>query len=205
MAERAHPDIKGFQKKYSLVLKNGFIPTIINASPYSEAFYWRYNWANNFCKNKSVLEVPCGMGWGTSLLKKADSIIGVDISEEAINEAKLKYGNSRLQFQVGSMEKLPFADNSFDIVLCLEGIEHVDENIGKKFIAEASRVLKPKGTLLVSSPRHKTKEHSGNPYHIIEYRLPHLIEVMSNNFLINSVLRRSVDDLNVYFIAAENK
>ncbi len=204
MAERASPDIKGFKKTFKIIKGKYFLPKLqLYSTPYSEAFYWRYHWANKFCKNKYVLEIPCGMGWGTSLLKSTKKIYGVDISEEAIDEAIKKYKSNKIDFSVGSMEKLDFKDHRFNIVVCLEGIEHVDKQIGKKFIMEAHRVLKKDGLLLVSSPRHTTKEHSGNPYHIYEYHLHELIELLSGFFIVNSSVRRSVDDLNVFYIVAQ--
>ena len=206
MAERASPDIKGFKKTFKIVRGKYNIPRIQRYStPYSEAFFWRYKWANKFCNNKNVLEVPCGMGWGTSLLNRAKTINGIDISEAAINEAKLRYKNRRIDFRVGSMEKLDFYDEQFDAVVCLEGIEHVNKQIGKKFISESHRVLKKEGLLLVSSPKHITKEHSGNPYHIYEYNLHELIELLSGYFVVDKLVRRTVDDLNVYYIAAHKK
>ena len=203
MAERASPDIPGFKKTFKIVRGKYFLPRIQRYStPYSEAFFWRYRWANKFCKNRDVLEVPCGMGWGTSLLRSAKAVNGIDISEVAINEAQLRYKNHGIVFQVGSMEKLDFYDERFDVVVCLEGIEHVNKQIGKKFISESHRVLKKEGLLLVSSPKHITKEHSGNPYHIYEYDLHELIELLSGYFVVDKIVRRTVDDLNVYYIAA---
>lgn len=204
MAERASPDIKGFKKTFKIIKgKNNFPKLLLYSTPYSEAFYWRYNWAHKFCRNKKVLEVPCGMGWGTSLLKSAKKIDGVDISEQAINEAKKRYGNKKIDFSVGSMEQLNFIDNHFDTVVCLEGIEHVDKQIAKKFVTESHRVLKKEGLLLLSSPKHTTREHSGNPYHIYEYHLHEIIELLSGYFIVDSVVRRSVDDLNVYYLVAQ--
>lgn len=204
MAERASPDIHGFKKTFKIILGKNKLPRLqLYSTPYSEAFYWRYKWANTFCKNKVVLEVPCGMGWGTSLLKKAKKIVGIDISEVAINEAITRYKNNRIDFRVGSMEKLDFQDQKFDTVVCLEGIEHVDQQIGKNFIKESHRVLKRNGLLLVSSPRHTTKDHSGNPYHVYEYRLHELIELLSGYFIVNTILRRTVDELHVYYIVAQ--
>ncbi|MFZ6664548.1 class I SAM-dependent methyltransferase [Peijinzhouia sedimentorum] len=205
MAERATPDIKGFKKQYKIIWRRGFIPKLqIYPTPYSKAFYWRYEWAKDYCKGKDVLEIPCGMGWGTSLLKNANTIIGIDISNEAIQDAKSRYQNKTMKFEVGNMAQLPFNNDSFEVVVCLEGIEHVDIITGKKFISEAARVLKKGGLLLLSSPRHKTKEHSGNPYHLIEYKLEELIELLAPYFLINSIQRREVDDLNVYYIVAKH-
>jgi len=203
MAERANPDIAGFKKQFKIKFDKGVIPSVqLYPSPYSEAFYWRYNWANKICKDKKVLEIPCGMGWGTSLLSLPKFVKGIDISEEAVNEAIKRYSKKNRHFEVGNMKKLSEADNTYDIVLCLEGIEHVDKSIGELFIKEAHRILKNDGRLLLSSPQHHTREHSGNPYHIHEYSYLELIQMIFPYFDIVSTTRRIIDDLYVYFIEA---
>ena len=86
MAERAHPDL--FRNKIQRYMLWGFIPMIkYKRNLYRKAFFWRYKIAAKYCPDKVVLDVPCGMGWGTSLLKEAKEVHGVDISEDAIVEA----------------------------------------------------------------------------------------------------------------------
>lgn len=206
MEERAHPQIDGFKRKIRLIWRKWTFPTIhIYPTPYSKAFYWRYSWAKRFCKNKNVLEIPCGMGWGTSLLSNARKVVGVDISSEAIREAALRYSGRNRKFIIGDMQKLMFQQAEFDLVVCLEGIEHVSIETGIQFVREANRVLKQNGILLLSSPLHRTKEHSGNPYHVKEYKLNELIEILDPFFYVNSIRRKEVEDLNVYFIEARKK
>jgi ubiquinone/menaquinone biosynthesis C-methylase UbiE len=72
------------------------------------------------------------------------------------------------------MSRLEFPDCSFDIVACLEGIEHVSIEVGAKFLREAYRILRPGGQLFVTSPHPKTGGHSGNPFHVHEYRTEEL-------------------------------
>lgn len=55
MAERARPDIAGFQP----------------GSPWREEFMKRYTAADTLVAGKKVLDCPCGVGWGTSLLISA--------------------------------------------------------------------------------------------------------------------------------------
>jgi len=206
MAERASPDIEGFKKSIKITWRKWRLPKFeIYSSPYRKAFYWRYNWANKLCNGLDVLEIPCGMGWGSSLLTNAKSVLGIDISNIAIDVAKKKYKSYKLDFKVGSMEKLELENSSFDAVVCLEGIEHVSQEIGISFVKEAARVLRTNGRLLVSSPRHKTLEHSGNPYHIKEYKIEELIVLLADDFLIDSIIRKDVDDLNVYYLVCQKK
>lgn len=207
MAERASPEIQGFkrQKEYKLIFKRKFIPWVkVVKNPYSIEFQWRYKWASSFCRNKIVLDVPCGMGWGTSLVKNAKQVYGIDISQEAINEAITRYGN-RIQFEQGSMEKLNFDDHTFDTVVCLEGIEHVPPEVGEEFIIESHRVLRHKGILLMSSPQHETRKHSGNPYHVKEYSPVELMALLYPKFDILNMVTRKVDKLHVHYFIAQKR
>ena len=67
MSERAHPDDPGFKDRFRVEKMFGFIPVrrkVMN--PYREALFWRYSLVNSLCAGKRVLDIPCGMGWGTS-------------------------------------------------------------------------------------------------------------------------------------------
>lgn len=183
----------------------GVVPWVTHhRSPYRAAFLWRYQWVNRYCAGKDVLDVPCGMGWGTSLISKCKSLTGIDLSAEAIEEANQRYrGTAR--FLVGDMARLDFPDAAFDVVSCLEGIEHVPQDIGAKFLDEAHRVLRPGGTLLISSPYCRTRPHSGNPYHIHEYRPEEIQQLVSNRFAVDGIVTRDVDIMTVLYISARRK
>lgn len=195
MAERAHPDHPGFKVKWRLRLWKTIIPWIHRySSPYREALFWRYGFANKYCTGMDVLDIPCGMGWGTSLLKGCHYLIGVDISHESIIEAQRRYG-AKTTFLVGNMDNLGFSNNAFDLICCLEGIEHVSGEVAKAFISECSRLLRPGGLLIVSSPHCTTGEHSGNPYHLKEYKPDDLKTLIEPYFEILLGDSRSIDNL----------
>ena len=207
MAERAHPDHEAFKLRrgWKLYFRKGVIPWLRRKkNPYADAAIWRFRWVAGYVKGRDVLDVPCGMGWGTSFYGKAKSVVGIDISEEAIDEAKQRYSTVG-RFGVGSMEKLNFENSSFDVVSCLEGIEHVPIEIGRSFLDEASRVLRPGGVLLMSSPYCLTKEHSGNPYHIHEYQPSEIKEGISRNFEIQEIVERDVDIMRILYIVATKR
>ena len=202
MAERAHPDSPGFASKWTVRLRYGFLPWIVVSSdPYRREFYWRYRWALTYCEGQDVLDVPCGMGWGTSLVKRTRLLIGLDVSVDAIREANRRYGRFA-KFLAGDMGHLPFDANSFDVVLCLEGIEHVARSAGERFLCEASRVLRPGGKLLLSSPYPVSGKHSGNPYHLYEYPADEMRELLAENFLVRDELTRQVDSVLVTYYSA---
>lgn len=180
MAERAHPEDTGFKDKFFGLFRN----------KYKQKLYERYNFCNKYIKGKKVLDIPCGVGWGTNLLKGAASIIGIDISNESIDYAKKHYENDNRKFYIGNMQFIPLGDNSIDVLICLEGFEHVSKDIGARFIEESKRVLRRDGLLIITCPvLNEKSETTGNPYHLSEYPEYELIEILNKNFRIISLER----------------
>ena len=95
----------------------------------------------------SVLEVGSGRGGGASFVARyhnPKSIVGMDFSKTAISlSTKLHKNIKNLSFKNGDAEKIPFPDNSFDVILNVES-SHCYGNM-TKFIAEIYRVLRPNG------------------------------------------------------------
>jgi len=132
--------------------------------------YHRYAIVQDIVKQKDVLDLACGEGYGSSFMANiAQSVVGVDISEEAVQHASTKYIKSNLNFQQGSATALNFADGTFDVVVSFETIEHLAEQA--EMLAEIRRVLRPNGLLIISSPNRPIySEESGehNKYHVKE-------------------------------------
>jgi ubiquinone/menaquinone biosynthesis C-methylase UbiE len=97
---------------------------------------------------KDVLEVGCGTGHWLELLTRAagmKNLAGVEPSSEMLERARGAAPHARLV--QARAEALPFADASFDRVLCVNAFHHFTDK--PAFIAEAKRVLRPGGGLLV--------------------------------------------------------
>src|SRR5262245_59111585 len=105
-------------------------------TPFRAALESRYAWISRHARGLELLDVPCGMGWGTSMIRGCRRLVGVDLDARAVDEARRRYG-SHAEFRVGDMGRLDFPDASFDAVACLEGIEHVPVEVGGRFLAEA--------------------------------------------------------------------
>ncbi len=150
----------------------------------------RYQFAARYAERKTVLDISCGTGYGTYLLKEsgADRVSGVDIADEAINYARSRYKSEKIEFKTGDVRKIDFPEDFFDVVVCFETIEHIDEN--EKAVKEFYRVLKKDGTLIISSPNSALTSpfaKLNNPFHIEEYTLKEFKGIIENEFQINGI------------------
>ncbi|MEN1729049.1 MAG: class I SAM-dependent methyltransferase [Pseudomonadota bacterium] len=145
-----------------------FTPECVREMAYE---HWhRYAWASAHVQGKRVLDAACGEGYGSQLLSAgAEHVIGVDLSAEAVKHAKGRYTASNLEFHQADVTQLPLADDSVDVVVSFETLEHLEAQ--DDMFAEFRRVLRPDGFLLVSSPDRRTySDDTGydNPFHVRE-------------------------------------
>jgi SAM-dependent methyltransferase len=112
----------------------------------------RYRWTiETFlpsCRGKRILEVGCGSGGLLKLLQATNEVVGVDASEDGIVACVSRDIEGHCTDP--SSEPLPFADESFDLVICLETMEHLMSPYYA--LMEMRRVLKTGGRLICSVP-----------------------------------------------------
>lgn len=119
------------------------------------------------------LDVACGTGHSTeALLKVSHRVTGVDSSIPMIEEARLQYPG--MDFREGFAENLTFPARTFDLVNISMGLHWVEH---KKFLEEASRVLKPKGIFSVDNYGFKgvvsqNEAHQKSHFDLFEEFLP---------------------------------
>lgn len=121
----------------------------------------RYRWIAPHVLGKRVLDVACGSGFGSRLLLDAGAkeVVGVDISPEAVEYARHRYGCSGLSFHVADAEELEVG--TFDIAVSCETIEHVPSP--PRFLAALVRSVVPGGLLALSATMVPTRDIY--PYH----------------------------------------
>ena len=140
-----------------------------------------------------ILDMGCGSGRHTCAASRFKKVvaIGSDINYEEAFEAKNRliyqeslgeHGGGVWGSMVSDIRCLPFEDNYFDLVICSEVLEHIDDH--ERAVSELTRVLKPGRNLVVSVPRHFPERicwalskdyHRANNGHIRIYRKKELI------------------------------
>ncbi len=100
-------------------------------------------------KNLKALDVGCGGGFSCEFMAKRGVVVsGIDQSAKCIAKAQehATIQNLEIDYQQAFAENIPYSDNTFDVVTCVDVLEHVTDF--HKTVAEISRVLKPNGLFL---------------------------------------------------------
>ncbi|AKG05391.1 MULTISPECIES: class I SAM-dependent methyltransferase [Salimicrobium] len=131
----------------------------------------RYQFALRYMYGR-VLDLSCGAGYGTHMIakgrkRKVREVIGVDINEEIIRYARGRYYHPNSSFHVynATGETLPDELGTFDCIVSFETLEHIAEE--EKLLRNYYRLLKPGGTLLVSTPFGQGRgKPTRSPFHV---------------------------------------
>jgi ubiquinone/menaquinone biosynthesis C-methylase UbiE len=159
------------------------IPGEVNPDLWAEHIS-RYAFAARFAAGKRVLDIGCGTGYGTAeLAKHAATTIGIDIAPDALDYARSHYAG--VHFDQAPAHKLPFPDQSFDLITAFEVIEHLTDWC--TLAGEARRVLRHDGLFLVSTPNKRYYTESRvkdgpNPFHTHEFEFDEFRAALAEYF-----------------------
>ncbi|WP_299685924.1 class I SAM-dependent methyltransferase [uncultured Vibrio sp.] len=149
----------------------------------------RYNHFSSFISGR-VLDCACGIGYASKLIisnNNVDAYIGMDISQDAIETAKLHFStkDNKVTFKLGSILNLSEPDNSIDTFISMETFEHLKEP--SLALSEIKRVLKDDGFFIGSVPISEYDEkcksvYGENPYHITCFDFEKLNDLLKSEF-----------------------
>jgi 2-polyprenyl-3-methyl-5-hydroxy-6-metoxy-1,4-benzoquinol methylase len=153
----------------------------------------RYMLPGFFCRQgMKVLDFPCGSGYGYEILGDGVIYEGRDIDPYTIMYARKIYNNSEKVFLEDDLANPHLKPNEYDIIACIEGIEHIDKESQIKAIESFHKALKVGGKLILSTPIKKGE--TKNKYH------KH--ELTENEFL--DIIVKYFDDYEILEIEESN-
>ena len=118
-----------------------------------KAYKQMYSLIYPVVRHKQVLELATGTGLiAKHIVRSADHIEATDASQETIEQAKQGVKSTKLYFSVQDMFHLPYADQSFDVVIVVNALHIVPEP--EKALSEIRRVLKDDGVLVAPTFTH---------------------------------------------------
>ncbi len=131
------------------------------------------------CSDRDVLEAGSGEGYGANMIADvANSVIGVDYDTSAVEHVRSRY--PRVDMRQGNLAELPIDDESVDVVINFQVIEHLWDQL--QFLRECFRVLRPGGELLISTPNRITfspgRDTPLNPFHTRELNAAEMTELL---------------------------
>jgi SAM-dependent methyltransferase len=131
------------------------------------------------CAGLDVLEAGCGEGYGADLIAGvARRVTALDYDEATVAHVRARY--PRVQVSQANLTELPLPDDSVDVVVNFQVIEHLWDQA--RFVSECARVLRPSGLLMVSTPNRITfspdRDTPINPFHTRELNADELTQLL---------------------------
>lgn len=152
---------------------------------------YHYNIASKYISTDNiVLDIASGIGYGSALIASnmpTVSVTAADYDPLIIKEGKKRFQNIKnLFFSEQDVTAMTFKNNTFDRVLSMETIEHIENE--DQYCREINRVLKSNGKLIMSTPQNSMGHIPINAQHIREYSLPQLQDLIKKNFIIEETI-----------------
>jgi lipopolysaccharide/colanic/teichoic acid biosynthesis glycosyltransferase/SAM-dependent methyltransferase len=175
------PDLKALIESASQQHEYSSVTELPGHGATAEQFsmlHTRYNLAAKLADGKDVLELACGPGVALGHLHKTSNrVVGGDLDPALVKSAEQHYGGRVEVCQIDA-QSLPFDDNTFDVILLLEAVYYLPNP--EAFVAEAKRVLRRDGTVLICSANRERPDFNPSPYAQRYFSASELKQLLAN-------------------------
>jgi ubiquinone/menaquinone biosynthesis C-methylase UbiE len=140
--------INDVQEFYANKFVWDYVPNIIEqdyATKFDISFVKQYWIFNNIREGSRVLDIGCGSGTLNLLKSRKAYLVGTDLSEKALEQALLAGYDEVI---LCDSFDIPFPDNSFDFVVSLDVLGHIENEVKDVYLREWIRLLKDEGVML---------------------------------------------------------
>jgi len=156
------------------------VPGLVQENYWFRRHEVAYRRSTAICAGQEVLEAGCGEGYGADLLAAvARRVVAVDYDAATVAHVRTRY--PAVEVIAANLAALPIPDASIDVVVNFQVIEHLWDQ--SQFITECLRVLRPGGSLLISTPNRITftpgSDTPLNPFHTRELDAAELTALLS--------------------------
>ncbi|HXK37066.1 MAG TPA: class I SAM-dependent methyltransferase [Candidatus Paceibacterota bacterium] len=147
----------------------------------------RYGIIALFCRpGYRVLDFPCGSGYGAEFLRPFGiKYLGMDFDKPTVEYARRVYGDHGTEYKMSDLRKPHLPKKIFDVVCCIEGLEHIEGTHQPGIVKAFAQSLKPSGTLIISSPQSRRSvsgPNPNNPHHLHELTRWDFLKLLTDQF-----------------------
>jgi SAM-dependent methyltransferase len=148
-----------------------------------------YGFVAPWCTGAAVVDAGCGEGYGAAALRRAArTVVALDYAPDVLAHVAARYPS--VAPVRADLQRLPVADGAAEVVVSLQTIEHLHDQPG--FVAECARVLRPSGTLVLTTPNRLTfspgRDVPLNPFHTRELSAAEMHDLLAPSFAVPRLL-----------------
>ncbi|MDP8298608.1 MAG: class I SAM-dependent methyltransferase [Candidatus Tantalella remota] len=172
-----------------VVEEHGGIAPEVFERPFFLKHFAAYRFARSIVEGKKILEIGFGDGYGSNYISGfAQEVIAVDLFQKNVDAANAKWNASNLDFQAMDACDLKFEENTFDVVIAFQLVEHIPRQLHPVFFENVKRVLKGTGKFVLTTPnlerlrKNKGAKYEKNPHHDLEFTPAEFRELLTMAF-----------------------
>ena len=174
-----HPEVDDLKADFRAGSLKAHVLSLIHRCP--------YELLREQARGRDVLELGCNKGFGTIIYaESANSIKAVDTSPEAIEKARNINPRGNIEYICLDSWTLPFEDDSFELTVLFQVIEHIALDKLDIFLREIRRVTRADGQVVVSTPNRNIRllpfQKPWNRFHVKEYSARELEQLLGRYF-----------------------